>query len=265
MRITTPLQPRWSFAGLLVCFVLAVLLLASWLFAPTHAVWESLDTQAFYLLNEPLAHYPAWAWVWAVGSVRVTDLAVAALMLLLVMRGDLFFPAAQVRLALIWLVMAMVLLLVLRTGFNQLVKALDWQHAGPSLQLTAVRLSEMFVGWEQWGLKDASKRSFPGDHASVLMLWGLFLARVARWPARIGLLLLVCVLMMPRLVAGAHWLSDNAVGGLFIALLSFTLSVHTPYVLRGALWLENRLQPLLAWLQRLPWVGNWAVLRQYQS
>lgn len=266
MSIVAPLQPRWSPAALITCCVLAVLLLGSWLFAPSRELWTLADEQAFYLLNAPLAHSPAWAWVWAIGSVRITDLAVAVLMLALIIRGDLFFSASQVRLAFLMLLVSLVGLLLLRTGFNQVVKALDWQHAGPSLVLSeVVRMSELFPGWDEYGLKDASKRSFPGDHASVLMLWGLFLASVARWPGRLAILALVVVFMLPRLVAGAHWLSDNMVGGLFIALLSYALCLATPLAFNAASWLDAKLQPLVSFFSRWPIIGSWAVLKSAQS
>ena len=37
----------------------------------------------------------------------------------------------------------------------------------------AIQMSDYFPGLEKtWELKDRSSRSFPGDHASVLLIWG---------------------------------------------------------------------------------------------
>lgn len=67
--------------------------------------------------------------------------------------------------------------------------------------------------------------------------------------------------MLPRLVAGAHWLVDVLVGGTFLAALAFAWGWCAPLASLLADGLERLLQPLLPLLQRLPLVGRWAVLR----
>ena len=78
----------------------------------------------------------------------------------------------------------------------------------------------------------------------MLLIWGLFMALFARG-GRLALVLGITVLfMLPRLVAGAHWVSDDFVGGLLIALLAIGWGYCTP--------LGAHLAALLQWLARAP-------------
>jgi membrane-associated phospholipid phosphatase len=79
----------------------------------------------------------------------------------------------------------------------------DYNHlnrASPTMLIgEAVRLSSMYP---DFGLKDYSGDSFPGDHAAVLFTWlgyCLFFVR-NKWTPRI--LFVVVLFVMPRLMAG---------------------------------------------------------------
>ena len=71
---------------------------------------------------------------------------------------------------------ASLLLVVIRALFSKLTAAMGWQHNSPSMVFEdAIHLSDFFPGLEKtWELKDRSSQSFPGDHASVLLIWALF-------------------------------------------------------------------------------------------
>ncbi|MBE8190479.1 MAG: phosphatase PAP2 family protein [Candidatus Thioglobus sp.] len=81
-------------------------------------------------------------------------------------------------------------------------------------------------------MKDSSSESFPGDHATVLLTWlgyCLFFRR-NRWSWAAAFL--VIFFSLPRLIAGAHWLSDVLVGGLAIALVALAFGLFTPVLNR---------------------------------
>ena len=84
------------------------------------------------------------------------------------------------------------------------------------------------------------------------MLWGVFLALFARGSKLALVMLLTLFLMLPRLVAGAHWVSDDLVGGMILTLMAFAWGYCTPFaelLASGMLRLAN---PILTRLPR--WV-----------
>ena len=64
---------------------------------------------------------------------------------------------------------------------------------------------------------------------------------------------------MPRLVAGAHWLSDVLVGGTFIALATTGWSLCTPYAARACALMDRYATPLLRRLGTLPGLRAFAL------
>lgn len=258
------IENRWRASGLIACNLLGLILLASWLWPPSRLLWDRLDGAAFHLLNAPLASSAAWARLWGVSNMRPVDLAVGLVMLGFLIRGNWIFPAGQVRLALYAFVAVLLLSLVIRVGpLNELVKAMHWQHASPSLTVEgAVRLTELFPAWTRdWHMKDSSGRSFPGDHASVLLIWAIFVSFVARgW--RLWLVWLLTVLFtLPRLVSGAHWLSDVLVGGVFLSLLAVGWGFYTPYAAQACSIMDRFVTPVLLRLGKLPGLLQFSLLR----
>lgn len=56
--------------------------------------------------------------------------------------------------------------------------------------------------------------------------------------------LLTLLFLLPRLVAGAHWSSDDFVGGLFVCLLTLAWGFYTPFAMLASGWLERCTAPL---------------------
>lgn len=249
------LQGRWNWPRLVFFHVIALLLLASWLWQPTRALLDQLDIQIFHSLNAPLASNTAWAHLWAFGSMRLADMAVGVIMLFFLIKGNFLFARDQVRTALFAFLSVLFLLLVIRIGlFAPLVKAMHWQHDGPSLVLDgAVRLGELFPEWDRFShIKDSSSNSFPGDHASVLLLWAMFLYPFTRWWQRVLVWLLTAVFLLPRLVAGAHWGTDIFIGGVFLSLIAFGWGFYTPFAACSVRLLERLFAPVFRFLQKIP-------------
>ncbi|SPO58689.1 Phosphoesterase PA-phosphatase-like protein (fragment) [Pseudomonas inefficax] len=126
-----------------------------------------------------------------------------------------------------------------------------------------VHLSDYYPDLEAaWELKDRSSKSFPGDHASVLLVWALFMSvfsrRLVQYLVVWGLAVLF---MLPRLVAGAHWGQDDYIGGLLMAVLALGWSCYTPLAAKGSAVLLRWTAPLFNLLARLPLVGRMAVTR----
>lgn len=248
------LQTTWRWPALFGLHLSAVLLMASWLWPTGQVLWAQLDNATFTLLNGSLAPKSLWSGAWAIASLRLFDLLAGGLMLGLLIHKNWLLDQNQRWQALFTFIALLAILLVLRVLFGKLVHFYGWQHSSPSLQLLgSIRLSEQYP-WlnEHLDLKDASKRSFPGDHASVLMLWGAFMALFARRGKLALVLGLSTLLILPRLFAGAHWLSDDLVGGVILTLLTFAWGYCTPFaglIANAMHWLASPA------LKRLPsWV-----------
>lgn len=258
----TFINSQWRPRALLACHLLAALLLLSWLWQPTRDLWDGFDLWLFQLLNEPVHAAGLWAKVWAIGSMRPVDLGVGVVMLAVMLKADLVFQGHQVRRALFAFLTALLALLLLRVGFAELVKVMGWQRPSASLVVEgSARLTELFPDWEErWDMKDSASRSFPGDHASVLLIWALFMSFFARnW--RLLLVWAIAVIgMLPRLVAGAHWGSDAFVGGVFLSLLALAWSCYTPFGYRASEWLEKVTLPLTSRLAKLPLLGRMSIV-----
>ncbi|MBN3860483.1 phosphatase PAP2 family protein [Neisseriaceae bacterium PsAf] len=124
----------------------------------------------------------------------------------------------------------LVVQLIIKIIFDQVIYVMDWQHVSPSYVFPHYSLSEHFP-WEGYllGVKDGSKRSFPGDHAAVLMLSASFFFHFSsQYWQKILIWLVAIFLMIPRLIGGAHWASDNYIGGTVVALLAFSWVFYTP-------------------------------------
>ena len=256
-------QPRWRWRELIICNVIALLLMASWLWQPTRALWDSFDAWLFHLLNAPLANHPIWATIWAIGNMRPVDAAIGLVMLITIIKSDFIFSGVQVRRALYAFLALLLLMLLIRIAlFDQVLKFIQYKRASPSLVVDgAVRLTSLFPGWEQkWALKDSSTQCFPGDHASVLFIWTGMLLYFARGKALFFVWLLTILYALPRLIAGAHWGSDVMVGGAFLSLMAFGWGYYTPYVASAQNLLERLTAPIIKLLIKLPLLNQLSVI-----
>ncbi len=264
MEKGSPFQATWSWRPFIACHLLALALLLLWLWAPSRAAMDLFDFSLFQALNAPLASNETWRGIWAVASTRPFDALVGVILLCLLIRGDWVFKAAQARAATFGFIATLILLVVVRVLYAKLARHLDWQHDSIStVAQGAVHLASYFPSWDNslFEIKDQSARSFPGDHASVLLIWALFLTLFARnalqWLVIWGLALLF---MLPRLVAGAHWGQDDYIGGVQMALLALAWSCFTPF----AAWASNALvrlsDPLFRLLAKIPLLNKLSVI-----
>ena len=264
MNNTTLFQARWNLGALALCNLLALALLCFWLWPYGQNLCLTFDEWLFHRLNSPLADNAIWLHLWAVASLRPFDALVGGVLLALLIKGDWVFEAARVRQAFFGFLSILMLLLVFRVLFSKLTALMGWQHHSPSMVLAdAVQMSSYFPGLEKaWELKDRSSQSFPGDHASVLLIWGLFMSTFSRTPGQKLAIWGLCLLfMLPRLVAGAHWGQDDYIGGLLLALLALGWGYYTPFAAQASDALMRLTAPIFSLLQRLPLISRLNVIR----
>lgn len=243
---------RWDLRQLALWTGAALLLFASWLFPPTRILWDAVDLAFFRMMNATVALDSSVALFWALTGDRRFDyfsaLIVLILYLYIISRGGM----EQLRHGIAYGGAVSIILLVVIALQREWI---EYPRMSPTLMLDATHSIQSWIPWSR--AKEAAPNSFPGDHATVMMLLTL-----CWWPAfgrRIGLLALALTFAfaLPRMAAGAHWLTDAMVGGGFVTLLTAALIFGTPllhYLTGGMRFVTDRAVDL--WLVAIEKIGS---------
>lgn len=245
---------RWHPRRFIALQLLAALLLFSFFSSIGHELWRQLDRAVFYTLNGSLAHSETWASFWAWMNTRYFDGLSALLMLVFLVFPGLGLERRQLQAAFTGFLLLMLLMLPLRELLSDYAVSARFSGPSPSLQLQPAYLfSEQLP---HIPAKDSASTSFPGDHASVLLIWIGFLLSIRRCPGTLVAAGLGLLLMLPRLFGGAHWFSDVAVGGLSLALTTLAWALATPVAHWLSTGLLKGLSPLYRLVGRIPLLGR---------
>jgi Kdo2-lipid A phosphotransferase len=213
------------------------LLLASWLpGGPIRLLWDGLDGWFFSITNTSLGLSPLWDGLWAITNHRLFDLPAGLIMAaLFLFSGRCSSPPRWATL----LVHALIGALLGLLAQGLIHQWLDLSRLSPTLELPgSQRLSEL-TPWIR--TKDASRGSFPGDHGLILFTLTLYGWRVLQPWARWSTASAAVLLTLPRLMSGAHWLTDILCGSIPVALV--TVGLYGGLGLDGPI--ERRLVPVL--------------------
>ncbi|MBX3423453.1 MAG: phosphatase PAP2 family protein [Pirellulaceae bacterium] len=243
---------RWQWIPLAGLHLLAAGLLLSYMLPQGHAWWRAIDEQIFFTLNGTLPNNYLWQLLWAWGNTRFHDAVVGAGILLCLLFPIAGFQRQHLQGALFRYIAMMLVLLFARIAFKEFCGATGLRGPSPSLVLQpVVRLSELVPFLP---LKDASVDSFPGDHATILLAWAGFVLLFRRHWSSCLAAIVPALMVLPRIVVGAHWFSDVAVGGMCVALPVLAWTYYTPAVNYVAAWLHRLASPILQALANSPWL-----------
>ena len=228
-RVFNKQELKWNFRGLLITHAVAFLLMISWLIEPTHSLWQILDDWFFWNFNDSLKNgSDNFRYFWALVNMRQFDRVVALVFLGIfiahALKHDKQFWGRHVG-----VMTSMVVVLGIWTGYGTLTGI---GQLLPIERISATLKYEESFRLATWSTelktKDSSSDSFPGDHGMILMITAGFVAyyfsRGYAWLA----ILLAVICTMPRVVAGAHWMTDELVGAVFITMLALSWNFHTP-------------------------------------
>lgn len=199
-----------------------VALFLSWYLPVNHGFWFPIDSGIFHFFNEQLVKNQAILWLVAITNNRAFDgcslLAMGCLMLSFWLKEE---SAGRRRIIIIGLVMLLTAVVI-----NQLAQGLmPVKRSSPSLFFPNVhRVSELLP----ISTKDASKDSFPGDHGMMLLIFASFMLRYFGKKAFAIGLIIVVVFAFPRVMIGAHWLTDIVIGSLSAVLIGVPWCLMTP-------------------------------------
>lgn len=193
---------------ILLLNIAGVALFCSWYLPVNHGAWSPVDSAIFHFFNHGVSLSHAYAWLLAMGCLMLRYWLKAP-------------PAGRRQIAIMGLVMLLAAVII-----NQLAQHLmPVQRASPSLFFHDVtRVSDVV----NFPTKDASKDSFPGDHGMMLLIFASFMWRYFGRRALTVALVIFVVFAFPRVMIGAHWFSDIAVGSLTAVLIGAPWVLMTP-------------------------------------
>lgn len=228
---TTPAR-AWKLKQLLLCHIIGALLMATLFWPVTKVYWDMLDVAFFKLINSTLRDRPFWQVFWAMANHKladwIEDLCILGFFIAYVRTAHKSLKKRKISELIFCIVyIAAILYFINRVLFRE---NLDIPRLSPTLVVDdSVRLSQ-HIDWMK--IKDDSSKSFPGDHGTTALLFAASFSYLAGW--RLGVLatLYGAFLCMPRLITGAHWLSDVLVGSGTITLVFLSWAFCTPLFAR---------------------------------
>ncbi|WNK19342.1 phosphatase PAP2 family protein [Halomonas piscis] len=211
---------------ILILNALGVALLLSWV-TPSFTVWAYLDDAVFWFFNHTISvDNPRWNVLLAALNNRKFDMVIMFAMLAIMVSASYRDRQGGYRR---WFGIG-VTMLITAGLMNELVRNLiTYSHPSPTKVFDDANLLSQLV---HFATKDQAGNSFPGDHGIMAMIFAAFMLTFGDRATRIASLLLVACAVVPRVMAGAHWLSDVLVGSLSIVLLLLPWVLCTPIARR---------------------------------
>ncbi|QZA58987.1 phosphatase PAP2 family protein [Candidatus Rhabdochlamydia porcellionis] len=218
----------YKLRSLFLLQTLLALLLTSLLWPRVAIYWQKLDIAFFKLINQSLLNNHYWQVFWACANHKyadwVEDLCILAFFTVWIQKSP--YSLRKIRIAQLLfciLYIAFILFFVNRMLFRDFISI---PRPSPSLIVENSVMLSKELPWMK--IKDISKTSFPGDHATTALLFAASFSYLAGWRFAIAAWLYAGFLCMPRLITGAHWLSDVIVGSGGITLFFLSIAFCTP-------------------------------------
>ncbi|MCM5704321.1 phosphatase PAP2 family protein [Larsenimonas salina] len=213
---------------------LGVLLISTW-WIPQFTFWSTVDDSVFWFFNQFITMgNPHWDATLAALNNRKFDLFVIAGMLTIMCWACVRDTRGGWQR---WLGIG--LTMVITAGLmNEVVRHLPFHHPSPTRFFDDASLVSNFV---HFTTKDSAGNSFPGDHGVMAMIFAGFMLTFGDRLTRGASILLVAIAIAPRVMVGAHWVSDIMVGSLSLALLLLPWVLCTPVARALTTWISRRL------------------------
>lgn len=248
-----PAVTRWR--TIIVCHVLAALLFLSWYALPGKPAWERLDEAVFTMLNGGICHAPhALQVLVAFMNTHLFDAMSAGVMIGLmllyvvwpaVLQPDTGKTPAERAGIILYAGLFMLVVIVLRrqTGL------MEFDRPSPTRVLEYCDLRDFMSVMTP---KVSAGNSFPSDHFIAAIFFAVLMARLCgrRW--FYAALALAPFFFVPRIIGGAHWLSDGVIGTASFSLVALSWGLFTPLTGRAVAGLTAfaaRIMPRLPFIK----------------
>lgn len=217
-----------NFKILFIPPLIIFLLVLSWQIPQTRTLWNFLDTKTFYFLNQWIQKNMFWQHFWGFSGHLSMDWihdGIMALFFFLNIRSAPKILKKRKIAELIFSAFFITFSISLINGFI-FPEYLNISRPSPTVvHQEAFRLSKV-IHWIK--VKDQSGKSFPGDHATTAALFSCIIFYTMGWKKGLLSVLYAIFFCLPRLIVGAHWLTDVLMGSLTIAILMSSLAFGTP-------------------------------------
>ncbi|WP_114191895.1 phosphatase PAP2 family protein [Edaphovirga cremea] len=225
---------RRNLPAILLLNAAGIALFLSWYLPANHGFWFGIDSSIFFYFNQHLVTSPTFLWLVAITNNRAFDgLSLIAMGLLY-----LYFYRKQDSAGRRRLLVTGVVMLLTAVVLNQAGHLLPVKHSSPTLTFENIHRVSELTGFPT---KDASKDSFPGDHGMMLIIFACFILRYFGKGAFAVALAIVVIFSLPRIMIGAHWFTDVAVGSLSVVLVGISWWLLTPACDKLIDWINARL------------------------
>lgn len=201
--------------------LLGICLLASWWLPEQHGFWFTVDKSIFYFFNHLLVESKPFMYLVALTNLRAFDV-VAFLFMLLIFYGIYKKQDDKGRRWMFCMGIAMLVSAVIAKQFDS---SLPITRPSPTNFFPDVNLVSVLSGWS---CKDRSGDSFPGDHGMMLLIFSCYMLKYFGWRVFAKCMAVFVGFSLPRIMAGAHWFTDVAVGSVSCVLIVLSWILLTP-------------------------------------
>lgn len=194
----------------------------------TRPLWDGIDQKAFAFFNGWIQTNPYWQAFWSMGNHSYTDWFFDGIIAIFL--GTYIFQAPRhLKLrrfcqALFAIIITVTTILIINSYLFRHIVVID--RDSPSLLTPMATFVSQITSWMH--IKTTARQSFPADHATLGVMF-IVIMNILMGRKRGFLALLVGILfILPRLVVGAHWLTDVVIGSLSISLFAISWTFYTP-------------------------------------
>lgn len=212
---------RKNLGKIILLNVIGLSIFFSWYVPVEHGVWFAVDKSIFYYFNEQLQ--PESTFAYLVGLTNVRHFDIISLLAMLALYAYYYSKQDHSGKRKMWFIG--ITMLLCAVVLNQLGHLIPVQRCSPTGFFENIHLVSKMLPFKT---KDYSGDSFPGDHGLMLLIYAGFMLRYFGKKAFAVSCVIFIVFMLPRIMAGAHWLTDIAVGSLSIALVGLSWVLLTP-------------------------------------
>lgn len=221
-------QNTWNIKSLLFLHLSLGLVILSWTMPSTRLIWDYVDQKCFIFLHNWIQTSTFWQNFWAIANHKrvdwLHDVFMASFFLYYIKKGGATLRVKRMAELLISVLCFFSVICLINKTLIPTCFSIS-RHSPSLIYQGAIRLSTK-INWLY--IKDHSRTCFPADHGTTAVL---FVRTVFFLMERkIGLIALLygIIFCLPRLVLGAHYLSDILVGSAGIALFSLAWLYFTP-------------------------------------
>lgn len=210
--------------------LIALCLIIVFCLDPLHSFWQSIDEWVFLSLNSSSIDHPIQQLFWALANTKITDFLTAVFLI-----GSFILYAfeaededrikrlSELLYTGLWIVCTIA---VCKLFISPFLEAAGAARESPSALFDNCHLLSAAVPWMK--IKDMAFNCFPADHAVVVFQWCSFFSFFAGLRRGVFITVIAIIFLIPRLISGAHWISDIAVGSISVVFISVAWGLCSP-------------------------------------